>query len=76
VAEKNYLPTIYHTIIAFAMALGLTGFMFAIVSPDSARFSSPEYWHYKHHWSPGNDNNCTDNCNFIENGKKQIKNKN
>ena len=70
-ATREIGPNLRQALIAFAFALGVAGFMFAIGGIDDARFSSPEYWHYKHHWSPGTNNNCTGDCQFIENSKKK-----
>jgi len=62
----NESPNLYHALIAFAIALGLAAFMFAATSSEKARNSSPEYWHYKHHWAPGSNSNCDEKCKFIK----------
>ena len=62
-------PNRYHALIAFAIALAIAAFMFAVTGPNKARYASPDYWHYKHHWTPvfgGSNSNCDEKCKFME----------
>jgi len=64
-------PNLYHALIAFAVALGVAAFMYAASSSDRARYSSPEYWHYKHHWGVSTPDKCDDSCRFVKKSKNE-----
>ena len=57
--------------LGFAAAFAVVGVFWAAGTADSKKHSSPEYWHYQHHWSVGTTSDCNSSRTFIQKSRSK-----
>lgn len=68
---KSSTDAIAGSIAALAVSVAFSALCIAGGLSDSSKYasqsskhSSPDYWHYQHHWNAGAISNCTSSCQF------------